>query len=248
MQESRKLNEVIEAVKAPFRGFGGHRLIILAISIGLITSACHKDIHLDLSNASGITVIEGYITDQPGPYFVGISKTVTFYDSNNVVPVLGASLIMTDDAGNRDSLTDSGLPGLYQTHTIAGVVGRTYHLSVFADGKQYDAASKLNPPVPVDSVGLQLFGFNGKTYWVFYGIFKDPAATTDYYKAFLTINNKKQSKFTAINDQLSNGLTTQTYVSPDFFINENDTIQMELDAIDKPVYEYFNTLNESTIN
>ncbi|MCW3126192.1 MAG: hypothetical protein JWO03_1850, partial [Bacteroidetes bacterium] len=41
---------------------------------------------------------------------------------------------------------------------------------------------------------------------------------------------------------------TQTYVSPDFFINENDTIQMELDAIDKPVYEYFNTLNESTIN
>jgi hypothetical protein len=140
------------------------KLFILAISAALLTTACKKDVHLDLSNSAGLIVIEGNINNEPGPYFVGISRTITFYDSNNVVPVPGAKLIMTDDAGNRDSLTDTGWPGLYQTHTIQGTIGRTYHLSVVADGKQYDASSTLNPPVQIDSVGIQLFGFGGKIF------------------------------------------------------------------------------------
>lgn len=248
MQKSEKLKKILLVVKAPFRGGGGQRLFILAISAALLTSACRKDIHLDLRDASGLVVIEGNINNGPGPYYVGISKSVTFYDSNTVIPVLNAKLILTDDAGGRDSLTDTGLPGLYQTHTITGTVGRTYHLSVNAEGKQYDASSTLNPPVQVDSIGVQIFGFQGKTYWVPYGIFKDPAGISNYYKAFLYQNGHKQSKTTPINDQLNDGLTIQAYVSPDFFINVNDTIQMELDAVDKPIYEYFNTLNESTLN
>jgi hypothetical protein len=48
--------------------------------------------------------------------------------------------------------------------------------------------------------------------------------------------------------KLNDGLTVQSYVSPDFFINLNDTVQMELDAIDRPVYDYFYTLNQSTLN
>ena len=224
------------------------KLFILAISAALLTTACKKDVHLDLSNSSGLIVIEGNINNEPGPYYVVISRTITFYDSNNVVPVPGAKIIMTDNAGNSDSLTETGWPGLYQTHTIQGTIGRTYHLSVAADGKQYDASSILNPPVQIDSIGIQVFGFAGKPYWIVYGIFKDPAAITNFYKAFLYVNTHRQSNVTAINDQLNDGLTIQTYVSPDFFINLNDTVQMELDAIDKPVYDYFNTLSESTLN
>ena len=224
------------------------RLIILAISVGLIVSACKKDVHLNLQNGSGLIVIEGNINNEPGPYYVGVSKTIIFYDSNNVVPVLGAKLVMTDDAGNRDSLTDTGWPGLYQTHSIFGTVGRTYHLSVNAEGKQYDASSTLNPPVQVDSVGVQTFAFAGKEYWLTYCLYKDPAAVVNYYKAFLYVNNKKQAKTNPINDQFDNGVTAQAYVNPDFFINLHDTIQVELDAIDKPIYDYFTTLNESTLS
>jgi hypothetical protein len=50
------------------------------------------------------------------------------------------------------------------------------------------------------------------------------------------------------NDELNNGLSSQTYVTPDFFSQEHDTIQMQLDAIDKPVYDYFNTLQQSTLS
>src|ERR1035438_947080 len=112
------------------------RLILLSVISALIAASCTKDIHLNLQNASGLIVIEGFITNDSGPYYVVISKTITFYDTNNLVPVTGAKVIMTDDAGNRDSLTSIYYPGLYLTQSIQGTVGRTYHLSVNVEGKQ----------------------------------------------------------------------------------------------------------------
>jgi hypothetical protein len=223
------------------------RLILLSVISAFVAASCTKDIHLNLKNASGLIVIEGFITNDSGPYYVVISKTITFYDSNTLVPVTGAKVIITDDAGNRDSLTSVYYPGLYLTQSIQGTVGRTYHLSVNVEGKQYDASSVMNPPVPVDSVGIQVFAFAGKQYWQSYYLFKDPPAISNYYNAFLYVNNKKQSKANPINDQLDNGLIVQAYASPDFFVNVNDTIQVELDAVDQPIYNYWYTLNNSTL-
>ena len=224
------------------------RIIVLSVIASIICASCKKDIHLDLKSAAGLVVIEGNINSDPGPYYVVVSRTITFYDSNTLVPVTDAKLIMTDNAGNRDSLIPFYYPGLYATQTMAGVVGRKYHLSVIVDGREYDASSTLNPPVQVDSAGIQVFAFGGKQFWSPYCRFRDPAGIANYYNAVLYVNNKKQSKANPINDQFDNGLTAQEYISPDFFINLHDTVQVELDAIDQPMYNYWYTLNNSTLS
>ena len=224
------------------------RLIILSIVVVAIVASCQKDVHLNLKNAAGLVVIEGNITNDTGPCYVVISRTITFYDSNNIVPVTNARVIITDNAGNMDSFVPFVYPGLYQASNIRGTVGRTYHLSVLVDGKEYDATSTLNPPVQVDSAGIEVFAFAGKTFWSPYCLFKDPPGVTNYYAAFLYVNYKRQSKITPLTDVLDDGLTVQASVSPDFFVNVNDTVQVELDAIDQPIYNYWNTLSNSTLS
>ena len=59
---------------------------------------------------------------------------------------------------------------------------------------------------------------------------------------------RKQRRVTPINDQLNDGLTIQAFVRADNDINVNDTLQIELDAIDKPLYDYWYTLNSTTLS
>jgi hypothetical protein len=228
-------------------GWLGVRLLILSAIVGMIIASCTKDVNINLKNGSGAVVIESFITTDSGFYYAVVSKTISFYDTNNLIPVTDAKLIITDNAGNRDSFIQSGYPGLYITQTIHGTVGRTYHLTVTTGGKQYDASSTMHPPVQVDSLGIQILTIAGKELWLPYCLFRDPVNTApNYYKAFLYINNNKQSTVTPISDQLDRGLTIQANVSPDFFVNLHDTVQVELDAIDQPVYEYWYTLTNST--
>ena len=113
------------------------RLIILSIIAAVIAASCKKDVHLNLQNAAGLLVIEGNINNSPGPYTVYLSKTVTYYDSNLIAPVSGGKIKISDDAGNTDSLTEVS-PGTYQTHTILGTVGRTYHCLLYTSPSPRD--------------------------------------------------------------------------------------------------------------
>lgn len=230
------------------------RLTILAMIAALITTACRKDIHLNLQNASGLLVIEGNVNDQPGPYMVQLSKTVTFYDQDTVVPVSGATVTITDDAGGYDSLQEV-TPGYYYTTTLSGTVGRTYHMHAHTDGKDYDATGTMQPPVAVDSIGISgsFFSSNPRGFIQF----SDPAGIVNYYRTVLYLHqyidstttdfhHTRQHKVAVISDRLSDGLTIQSSVRSDYDIQTGDTLQVRLDAIEKPVYDYWYTLNNST--
>src|SRR5579885_3353298 len=56
-----------------------HTLILIVSTC----MACTKVVKLPLRTAPAQYVIEGNITDQPGPYLVRIFQTTAFYDSNN---------------------------------------------------------------------------------------------------------------------------------------------------------------------
>ncbi|MBS1684354.1 MAG: DUF4249 domain-containing protein [Bacteroidetes bacterium] len=230
------------------------RLTILAMIAALITTACRKDIHLNLQNASGLLVIEGNISDQSGPYLVQLSKTVTFYDVDTVVPVSGATVTIADDAGGYDSLREL-TPGSYYTTTLSGAVGRTYHMHVHTEGKDYDASSTMQPPVAIDSIGINGSIFSGNPRGFIQ--FTDPAGIVNYYRTILYLHqyidstttdfhHTRQHKIAVVNDRLNDGLIIQSTVRADYDIEKGDTLQVELDAIEKPVYDYWYTINNST--
>ena len=222
------------------------RLLILAIVTGLITASCKKDIHLNLQNGAGLLVIEGNVTNLPGPYTVYLSKTVSYYDTSNGSPVSGGIVKISDDAGNTDSLLEVK-PGMYHTTSITGVPGRTYHLSVYTGGKQYDAYSTMPPPVAIDSIGVLTFNVFGKKRIIPVYVFLDPPVTLNYYNGYLYFNNKKISTPNPLNDVGSNGAPIELALGTDSTIKINDTLRGELDAIDLPVFNYWISLATTTL-
>lgn len=65
-----------------------YKIIILA---SLLFASCEKEIDLDLNSSSPQIVIEGNISDAPGPYIVKLSKTVNYSELNNYLPVTWSS-------------------------------------------------------------------------------------------------------------------------------------------------------------
>jgi hypothetical protein len=88
-------------------------------------------------------VVEGLITDQPGPYQVKISKTVPIQDQLYPTTwVAGATLTIQDDQGNSEALVEKS-PGNYYTKAFQGVLGRSYWLNIATnDGNVYQSTQE----------------------------------------------------------------------------------------------------------
>ncbi len=216
---------------------------ILTLFVGtLALFSCQKIIKVDLNSSAPKVVIEGSINDEPGPYFVKVSQTVNF-DQTNIFPaVTGATVIISDDAGNSEALTESS-PGVYRSATITGVAGRTYTLSVTAAGKTYIAVSKMNNPVQMDSVNTQksLFG-SRKNIHVF---FNDPASIENWYKIVKTVNDSVRRDIYVTPDILRDGQQMEEILfsnNAEDSLTRGDSVTIALQSIDEGVYEYFRTL------
>src|SRR6478752_4359801 len=92
--------------------------------------SCTKVISVDLNAASPKIVIEGNIYNIPGPYRIELSKTVAFSDANVFPPVRGAIVTIVDQTTNLTDLLSETSAGVYTTHTIQGIPGHTYLMTV----------------------------------------------------------------------------------------------------------------------
>jgi hypothetical protein len=218
--------------------------------------SCQKVIELDLNSASPAIVIEGSIYFS-GDCNVSLSKTANFSSTNTFPPVTGASVEITDNLGHMKLLSELS-PGKYTTHTDSshfwGFPGRTYTLSVTAEGKTYQATSKLPAPVDIDSVLIiNTSGFFGgpeanKKYIAVK--YNDPGGIENYYRLVKIINGITISKIYIANDKYTDGQQQEEFLSDfnpdsDTDLQTGDTLTIELQCIDKNVYEYYRTFNEA---
>jgi len=92
-------------------------------------------------------VVDGLITNEPGPYVVYLSRTSEYNStSENTVGVVGAIVTISDDMGNSEILTETYFPGIYKTdpNGIRGVTSRNYKLEIeTAEGEQYESNPEL---------------------------------------------------------------------------------------------------------
>lgn len=219
-------------------------LLSTAVLALLITTACKEKIDLKLKSNEPVIVIEGNVNDQAGPYKVLVSQSKPYYGDNNFTAVQSASVVISDDAGNTDSLTEVK-PGEYHTNTLVGTAGRTYRLSVKTEGRQYDAVSKMNNPVTIDTAWIQELSFFGRSGKVVIATFKDPANEVNFYRLQAFRNGIKKNNFRISNDKITNGKQKELNITPEGDINKGDTIQLDLQSIDEPIWTYYNTLNNS---
>lgn len=219
-------------------------MVALASGIG---TACTEKIDLDLNSAVPQLVIEGNISDQPGPYYVVLSMSRLYNQSNQFEGVPAAVVVLSDDAGNADTLTEV-LAGLYQTNSIQGTVGRTYHLQVNANGKTYDSYCLMHDPVAIDSILIsEESNFQGETKLVGDIEIHDPAGVQNSYRVVSELQGYTSSGFSVHTDRLWDG-KVRTFNVPHSDFASGDTLTVFLWSIDEKVYQYFQEFNQNQNN
>jgi len=116
---------------------------IFSIIVVLLCCTCVDRISFDVGATSTFPiVIEGYISDQPGPYQINVSKAFDIESKQSFKsPISVKQLVITDNLGNSETLSET-VPGTYQTSAggIRGVVGRSYKLKAeLLDGRVYES-------------------------------------------------------------------------------------------------------------
>jgi len=130
---------------------------ILAILLILISAACVDRINFDIGSGNAFpVVIDGFISDEPGPYIIRVSKAFDIESKFSIkTPISIKKLVLSDDHGNREELSEVDY-GLYKTDAtgIRGTVGRVYKIEIeLLDGRVYESKpDTLAAPGKIDSI------------------------------------------------------------------------------------------------
>jgi hypothetical protein len=171
-------------------------LILSAVIPALFTNtSCTKVVDINLNAASPKIIIESSISDQAGSCTVNLSQTVNYNEPNTFPAVTGALVTIADNLGNVSTLTETS-PGVYTDASLQGVAGRTYILSVTAEGKTYKATSTMPGPVAIDTLvqdssSFGGFGGGGRTKRIFvWVVYHDPPGINNFYRFIEVINGR----------------------------------------------------------
>lgn len=218
--------------------------------VAVVILSCKKVIKLDMGNDSGKLVIEGNITDEPGPQFVKLSRNVPFTSTNTYPPVTGATVTIYDSTTNRYFDMTEGPAGTYSVGKGLGIYGHTYSMTVNAGGHTYTARSVMPQFVGMDSIVTSnniLDKNDNKRMMTVY--FNDPAGVKNQYRFIMYVNNVQVNTIFAFDDQFIDG----KHVTLDLQQNEKDiypgdTVRVEMQNIDRPIYTYWFTLEQQQGN
>ena len=220
------------------------QLLILIASLMLLTG-CEKEIVLNLDDKSGSIVVEGNVTDQPGPYFVRIRKSVAFTEANQYPQIGDATVIISDNTGQADTLQYVA-DGIYKTTHLVSAPGNTYTLSIRTGGMSYTAQSTMPRPVKLDSLKQGSFSFGGEATYNVRPVFTDPLPLGNRYLFLLSVNGNVQKTLETFSDNVNNGMVNQRNLIVPTINDENakigDTIHVEMQSITPDMYTYYNAL------
>lgn len=118
----------------------------------LVIGSCIDRINIAIPDSySSQLVVDGVITDEPGPYTIKLSKATRIekFLLLNTEAVSNARIVVSDDLGASEILEEKE-PGTYQTkeNGIRGAIGRTYSIRIETkDGKVYESVPDTMRPV-----------------------------------------------------------------------------------------------------
>ncbi len=155
----------------------------------LLLTQCVSEFDPKIETNVPKVVVDGLITNQPGPYSVRLQYSYPYTNKADPRNIAGATIEISDDKGIKETLLDKG-NGLYETSPtgIRGIVGRKYTVSIRTpNGKKYVSKPELLKPVaalgnvysefqPTATPQALSGNFN-----VFLDV-KDPVTTGDYYR------------------------------------------------------------------
>jgi len=224
--------------------------ILFPVLLSLGIAACKKVINVDLKTSTSQVVIEGEVTNAPGPYHVRISRSVNFSASNDYPPVSGALVKIVDSATGMNLVLQEADSGDYVTNSFTGTPQHTYTLDVKTGDKEYIAYSTMPKVVVLDSVTfIQNIDLNNKPDINAVVNFQDPPGLGNYYQFIEVLNGREIPNVLVFEDRLSDGrYIEQPLFNDSAYLQPGDTLQMSMYCVDKNVYSYLFSLISVTGN
>lgn len=155
-----------------------------ALFLWFLCTACVTPYEPRIRQSAPRLVIEGLITDQPGPHQVRITQSAAFANgSAGTTPGIGGATVYVTD--NEQTHIDfiQVTAGTYRTAAdVRGIVGHTYQLHVkLADGRTYASRPDLLRPVPrIDSLYSE-YDAGAKKFNVYLDLTDSPTPGEGYF-------------------------------------------------------------------
>ncbi len=227
------------------------RLILAIILSSILFTSCTDVIDVDVPEAESSLVIEASIDWEKGT--LGNNQTVklstsTPYFEQGLVPVSGASVIITNDNDGNEFLFTDQNNGNYTTNNFIPGLNQSYTLEVIYNGETYKANETLTPVAAIEEVyqttekGLSdVLEVNVD--------FQDPADEENYY--FFKLKEQADTLPTLfdIKDEFVDGNLINVFNEreKDEDINQEeykagDAVDIKLHGISKQYFEYISLL------
>jgi len=226
--------------------------ILYILTFGLIlTTSCEKVIELPLDSANQKIVIEAPLSNLIDRSHIIISKTADVYTESNFEMVSGASVTITDKNNVVHTFIEEGTgTGKYIDTTFVVGENNIYSLKVIVEKDTFTSeciTQTLTPlsyilPVKIetpkstpekpDSVNLMFFSFDDHVY------------ESNFYRFKIFKNGEYTKELYLGDDKLINGQTFEQPFYGDTF-DSGDTVEVEMQNIDKANYTYFYSLSNA---
>lgn len=218
-------------------------LKFLIISFAILSLiSCEEKIDIELNTDENVRiVVDGMITDQPGPHYVKLSYTASYFYNQATPRVTDALVTISSEEGTLTLSEVDTVPGLYRTpDETRGIVGNTYTLHVDDNlGRSLTASCKLTRGAPIDSISLRYEKDDfGDIYYYKVDMYAlEPAGKGDNYFFRIYVNDTLESdtlrEVSFSNDELYDG----EYL-PGVEIYWLDEIEVRTDTFDLKVEMY----------
>ena len=227
-------------------GFLAIKIVLLLLIIG-----CEDVIEVDLNSTDPKIVIDGNVANDGSMSKVRITKSTDYYNPGIYETISGADVVISDNEGNSGILTEVE-SGLYQTDLIEGESGRTYNISVEAEGEKYIAESIMPVQIILDSLSLEIAPYppgdteeENKRYFL-HLYFQDHPDIEDFCRFKIFNEGIQLGGFSIYNDKFTNGNYIDLRLNLDAEDNEieiGNLLTVELLSIDQYVFDYYLTAN-----
>lgn len=226
----------------------------ISVILILLLTACEHEISYDYPTLDEPLVnIEGRITNE-GAY-VRISKTQPVTTPSQYQAIGNADVWIESDNGITEKLHFVDSCGMYLPEKeLIGKVGHSYTLHVVIDGHTFEGTSTMPPPAPITETKFRWLDIQYERILHYDLTAIDPQPETLNYYWYRMLRGNQVYRWNAIDDRgcpagffvrdiicMSEGMKKdQDY--EDRVLVDGDTINLELLTIDKPTYDYLQSL------
>ena len=220
--------------------------------------SCQDTVNVNLETGKERLVIEALLKWEKGTQgneqIIKLSKTSSFYN-NQIIPVTGASVVVTKENYLVDFVFSETEDGIYTTESFEPEYNATYKLQITYNGEIYEATETLFKAPEILAINQSTEeGFSTDAPEVNV-VFQDFEGQPDYYHTafkYYKPNNGNIDDLT-LKDNF-NFIFNDTFQADNpisiFYENEdlvaNDVVIIELEAISKQFYNFLEKIEEQT--